>query len=301
MVAPTRDRGQVILIGAIVIAFVILGTVVAFNGLVQTEEASSSATSQSVTHATVAESELQQGLQNLAAHDVQRAGGWEAIIDDERVSTALRDDSEWEDAGRSLGELHGNLTRSERVAVTDIRVHHAGGDERLEAIYGERNPPGHEDILERSATDGSRVLSLNLTGWTPNMDGELVIRETNGQTTHVEIESGSDPTPVTINSTSDRFAGERSCEADAVDLVTGTIENAAGSCDEMAIVDSSREYEYIESREGNGQFTYDLVAIGDVVGEDDGVSASVTVTYTYHSNDLRAERTTTVDLYGDLE
>ncbi|MFA9425258.1 hypothetical protein [Natronorubrum sp. A-ect3] len=56
------ERGQVILIGALALAFIILGVVVVFNGVVYTETLSSSETGQSATTAEATELEVQQGI-----------------------------------------------------------------------------------------------------------------------------------------------------------------------------------------------------------------------------------------------
>ena len=56
------DRGQVILIGALALAFIILGVVIVFNGVVYTETLSSSETGQSATTAEATELEVQQGV-----------------------------------------------------------------------------------------------------------------------------------------------------------------------------------------------------------------------------------------------
>ncbi|WP_137289647.1 hypothetical protein [Natronorubrum halophilum] len=57
-----RDRGQVILVGAIALAFVILGVVVVFNGVLYTETLSSGSTSQSASTADATELEIERGV-----------------------------------------------------------------------------------------------------------------------------------------------------------------------------------------------------------------------------------------------
>ncbi|SFC10648.1 hypothetical protein SAMN05444422_104299 [Halobiforma haloterrestris] len=64
------DRGQIILIGAITLAFIILGVVVVFNGVLYTETISSGASSQSATTEDVTGYEVEQHLECLlATHD----------------------------------------------------------------------------------------------------------------------------------------------------------------------------------------------------------------------------------------
>ncbi|MFB1062993.1 hypothetical protein [Natrinema sp. H-ect4] len=62
MVSERRERAQVILIGAIALAFIILGIVVVFNGVLYTETLSSGGTSQSASDADVIELEIEQGV-----------------------------------------------------------------------------------------------------------------------------------------------------------------------------------------------------------------------------------------------
>lgn len=56
------DRGQVILIGAVALAFIILGVVVVFNGVLYTETLSSADTGQSASDAERTELEVRQGV-----------------------------------------------------------------------------------------------------------------------------------------------------------------------------------------------------------------------------------------------
>nr|WP_226006146.1 hypothetical protein [Natrinema salinisoli] len=58
----TRDRAQLILIGAITLAFIILGIVVVFNGALYTETLSSGGTTQSAGNADMVEYEVEQGV-----------------------------------------------------------------------------------------------------------------------------------------------------------------------------------------------------------------------------------------------
>ena len=62
----SRDRGQVLLVGAIAIAFVLLALVAAFNGMVYTETASSSAASQGRAPAQATTHGLVDGVEDLA-------------------------------------------------------------------------------------------------------------------------------------------------------------------------------------------------------------------------------------------
>lgn len=65
MVSGRTERAQVILIGAIALAFIIIGVVVVFNGVLYTEALSSGGTSQSVSTADVVEYEVERSVSCL--------------------------------------------------------------------------------------------------------------------------------------------------------------------------------------------------------------------------------------------
>ncbi|NGM67535.1 hypothetical protein G6M89_00685 [Natronolimnobius sp. AArcel1] len=67
MVTEDHSRGQVILIGAIALAFIILGVVVVFNGVLYTETVSSGSSSQSASTADVTNTEVNQSIGCLLA------------------------------------------------------------------------------------------------------------------------------------------------------------------------------------------------------------------------------------------
>ncbi|WP_222919420.1 hypothetical protein [Natrinema sp. SYSU A 869] len=60
-----RDRGQLLLVGAITLAFVILGAVVVYNGVLATETLSSGPTAQSGSDAKVTNEELENGIRGI--------------------------------------------------------------------------------------------------------------------------------------------------------------------------------------------------------------------------------------------
>lgn len=62
MVSDREDRGQVILIGAIALAFIILGVVVVLNGVLYVETLSSGPSSQSASNADVVGHEVERGV-----------------------------------------------------------------------------------------------------------------------------------------------------------------------------------------------------------------------------------------------
>ena len=63
-----RDRGQLVLIGAITIAFILLGVVVVFNGVLYTQTLSSSASGQTLSEADRVELEIEDAVCVADAH-----------------------------------------------------------------------------------------------------------------------------------------------------------------------------------------------------------------------------------------
>ncbi|APW99692.1 hypothetical protein CHINAEXTREME_18790 [Halobiforma lacisalsi AJ5] len=89
------DRGQIILIGAITLAFIILGVVVVFNGVLYTETISSGTSSQAATTEEVSGYEVEQHLECLlATHD-----GSDKKSDFEAYTDAYRNVSSQSSAG----------------------------------------------------------------------------------------------------------------------------------------------------------------------------------------------------------
>jgi len=78
-----RDRGQIILIGAIAVAFIILGIVLVFNGVLYTETLSTGSSSQSASDAATTETEITQGIACLIERLDDPANETEDVITDD--------------------------------------------------------------------------------------------------------------------------------------------------------------------------------------------------------------------------
>lgn len=96
------ERAQLILIGAIAIAFIVLGTVVVFNGLLYTETISSSSTDRSASDAEVTMYELERGLEGIANE------------------TDMTDDGAAKENISAFVESYQNQTTQNRAAVIEI-------------------------------------------------------------------------------------------------------------------------------------------------------------------------------------
>ncbi|WP_245852974.1 hypothetical protein [Natrinema ejinorense] len=92
------DRAQLILIGAIALAFVILGIVVVYNGVLFTETLSSSETSQSASSAAVTEHELNQSVGCLLVWVEAESSAEDESLEDLAETNVSRFDSAYRNA-----------------------------------------------------------------------------------------------------------------------------------------------------------------------------------------------------------
>ncbi|MDQ2051375.1 hypothetical protein RBH26_12905 [Natronolimnohabitans sp. A-GB9] len=118
------DRGQVILIGAIALAFIILGVVVVFNGVVYTETLSSGETGQSASSAETTELEVRQGIA--------------CLLDGETGDDDLEE---------TYTGLYQNATAHSQPAAVDIEVE---GSDRVTITY-DTTDLSYERTVEISA------------------------------------------------------------------------------------------------------------------------------------------------------
>ncbi|MWV39471.1 hypothetical protein [Natrialba sp. INN-245] len=224
------------------------------------------------------------------------AGGWDDIASgEEDIEDILNDESDWIDIIESQNELQQSHSTKEHADITDVEVEPGITDTSLQAVFGTDNQPSDDEVL----LEGDVILNFELTrGNTPNVDREFEIQDADGDVTEIRVDGDNSPyIDVSVP------AEGKSCEAESVNLVTGESTNPLdpAACDDMSIIDRSQDYESIrfDTTTASNQLDYDLVAIGDVEEADQEVPARIELTYTYESNDIVTERTTTVDLYGD--
>ena len=108
----TPDRGQVILIGAITLAFIILGVVVIFNGVLYTETLSSSDTGHSASTAEKTELEITQGVSCLIVETNDGVGPG----DPEALNSTLEDELQ------EFNEVYQNATAESSPTAVNISL-----------------------------------------------------------------------------------------------------------------------------------------------------------------------------------
>lgn len=79
---PTSDRGQLVLIGAISLAFILLGVVIVFNSVQYTETIDSGGASDDISEIRTIESEIQTNLETLSENESIHDGTVEDYIEE---------------------------------------------------------------------------------------------------------------------------------------------------------------------------------------------------------------------------
>ncbi|WP_440765909.1 DUF7261 family protein [Natronorubrum sp. DTA7] len=108
----TPDRGQVILVGAITLAFIILGVVVVFNGVLYTETLSSADTGQSASTAEKTELEITQGVSCLIVETNDEVGPG----DPDALNSTLEDELQ------EFNEMYQNAAAESSPTVVNISL-----------------------------------------------------------------------------------------------------------------------------------------------------------------------------------
>ncbi|ELZ23948.1 hypothetical protein C476_04345 [Natrinema limicola JCM 13563] len=268
-----------ILIGAITLAFILLGIVVVFNGVLYTETISSSSTSQSTADAEVIEQGLERNL-------VEIAHRWNL---DESGDTHPSDfDNEVIDSGGFRDQYQSTTARS-RSAVVDIQVDDVDGAEQAGVITDQEINDDEIDLHNESVGH----LELELGG--ADSTGTVTINATQKDGTYDKI---------TLKETGRYELDGTSCEFNGparVDLVTGEVNVSPYDCAGLDLITATDDYKYdtieIEGSRFDGK--YDLVAESSSVGTDVGVW-EITADVTYESNQVSYERTdATIKVYGE--
>jgi|GEM_PF-584020 len=285
MVTPSarRNRGQVILIGAITLAFILLGIVVVFNGVLYTETVSESSTSQSTADAEVVEQGVERNL-------VEIAHRWNFNESTDR--------SDFEDIGSGeFAYQYRDMTANSRSAITSVEDINIESDQEADVV-SENDTTGNISF-DSDSEIGYFVLNLNA-------NDDIITVEANHST--------GDP-DITIQPQDDHFKLKEvsDCEVPAeqvrFNLITGqTNVTPTGSCDpetfrnELSIIESDKSYSdlEIEFSSGDDLGTYDIVTTGgSISGSDPGIW-SFDITFTYESNQVSYKRTaSTIEVYGD--
>lgn len=125
MVTDERTRGQVVLIGAIALAFILFGIVVVFNGVLYTETLSSGTAGQGVSEANVTEYEIERTVGCILDKDGIDDGSIESNIEsfDSMYRTTTVNS---EPAIMAID--HTNVNASKTPPIADIEITYDSAD-----------------------------------------------------------------------------------------------------------------------------------------------------------------------------
>ncbi|ELY89751.1 bactofilin family protein [Natrinema altunense] len=285
-----RDRGQLLLVGAITLAFIILGAVVVYNGVLATETVASGPTGQTGPDAKVTNEELENGLGGLAHRgnidwDSSSGGSYGNTLD-----AVITGDSEY-------AESYLNTTASSRPTATQIET----VDVVMEARVA-TNPIGNEsvDLLNNeSAINTTRRVGHFALEFDPDdSDGDITVRSVN---------SSGGIKEVTIEETGSGYEVQSEpCSMSQpvrIDFVHGTINGTERECG-LELIDPDESYDEVELSQGDdADGSYELVVKGDQdidgIGDVDYGAWDIAADVTYTSNEASYTRLQRVPIYTD--
>ncbi|THE62835.1 hypothetical protein D8Y22_20455 [Salinadaptatus halalkaliphilus] len=302
----TRDRAQVILIGAIVIAFVILGVVVVLNGLVHTEEVSSSSTSQSTTDLAVIEYELEQGIAGLGNETVNLGENDDlaSAIEDADDEQDMRDifdfdePEDWKDSEIIKDDFSNDFKKSKsssrgvvtNITAVDTSVTMEGGSNI--------NVPANEDrnVIDSDDEFLGRVFEFKID-FTGNQELDLNIENGNGETVTVEVDGNNDEIRI---SNGDNCNNVDLHQAE-IDFVSGELNNVEESCD-LDVIDIDSSYNEIHMDNRGSSIDVDFIGIAgsNDLSSDFEIPWILEIIYSYDTENIESNRSVEIDMYSEL-
>lgn len=274
---PTQsyDRGQIILIGAIALAFIILGIVVVFNGVLYTETISSSSTSQSAADVEVTQHELETGVAGIV-HRSNIAG---KDLDDDNL-----------DIGE-YNNLFRKVTTNNTPTITTVE-------------YDGRNTPATSSVGNVSDFDGLTDSNISDASRDTSQVGHFTLRLNTSNDGTLVINNSTSETTFEVDGSQINVDGESVSTGTArVDLVAGTV-NGTPHQRVPELFDPSESYEDITIDLNGVDGTYELVT-NRSGGHDDALSTRTTegawkvdTRVIYESNSVTFQQTYDVPIYG---
>lgn len=289
MASERRDRAQLILIGAIAIAFIVLGIVVVFNSVLYSQTISSGNSIESATHADDTELELDRGVRGL----VRRAN----VDSEESGPDGHLDDVN--DSVEEYVEAHQNSTGSSRsaiVSVDELRI----VDEATVARDRSNNSNQTIDFDDRDVGEVTVTIDpdgMNDTVSVDNGDGQTVeFAEAGG---NISVDDGTESCTIDSPDGPVRFdlvaadanatIVEESCPLDLFD-------RGSDSSGDVEVTTTGSDVEYGYTVVLNES---DTIEVDNGPNGDYAAAWTIAATYSYESNDVSYERELEIEIYGD--
>lgn len=281
------DRGQLLLVGAVTIAFIILGLVVVVNGVLYTQVIDSGNTIESANDAQNAQLEVTRGVRGLI-QEVNRNSD-DPVNDVEENVTAF-------------DRAYRNTTADSRPTIVDVSRNSSASIEPGTMIYSDDISSGlvTDDVFLTPSTVGQFIVTLDA-----GTDGSFEGNFTNGPSVDFDIDSGQNEIAVAVD-------GGQTCRIAAsddevtVDLLAGRVDGTADECLRKHVsknINGSHDgmtFEDVDQNYGS----FEVVIEGDSVGGSVNyatktIAWSVPVTVSYDANEISYERDRVIEIYGE--
>ncbi|WP_435553028.1 hypothetical protein [Natrinema sp. CGMCC1.2065] len=286
-----RDRAQLILIGAITLAFIILGLVVVVNSVLLTETLSSGDSGRSGSDAATVEHDIEQGIAGIAHRGNLRWGNDTDSGYNKTISNVVEDDG--------FRGRYQNVTGNSRPVVVNVSVDGVPEDHQARARTDESVTGLSTPKIDRQVGH----LSFDLRSDGDN--GTVTVTQNGTETfkiTEVALAGGGSGFELTDENGDDCLVGADHAE---INLVTGAVNATVDRQCDRTFVDPSKPTELSIEGDSDTSGTYNLVVkeeskIFSIYPTDPHAAAwAVDVTVTYDSSDVSYERPYRVFLYGD--
>lgn len=260
------DRGQLLLVGAILFSVVVVGIVVQLNGLQYTDTAASGGQTDAIDRASQTEAETRDALARLVTKvraDTDRDEFADALR--ENVSTYRNTSQNMTAAG---GAIYTNVTVNETASVNESVVSQSGGD------YQAQNPPNPSDWT--LVTDVTNVTRFWLNESTVTGGGTpfaVVVSNPSGQQWELRLQrvtGGPGPDDVDVVVATPASTTTACTRPDSTDielnLVDGSGAGAASGCSFTSFTDAFDGPYTIEFEKGNkAEGGYEIATLGGSV------------------------------------
>lgn len=300
-----RNRGQLILIGAIALAFIILGLVVVLNGVLFTETIASGNDVEEVGNAERSDLEVRRGVGGLVRE--VNVGANESTDEDDLEDAIEANVS-------SFQRNYSNVTSGSQAQLTNVsgvnvseygRLVHQPDQAPLTNNSSASGDP-HWNVYNNSGSERLEAFVLTVNNSTLSGAGVVIEVENSSDTNSITISQGSDGN-VSVDD-----ATNTSCEIETrsdgtveIDLLRGQLRGGGEhDCNTLRLPPDPDDVKRLGFENGDqGEGTYEIVFEAETPDSSNdrwSVLAATTVEVDYHfqGEGVSYDRTLEVDVYG---
>lgn len=288
------DRGQLLLVGAVTIAFIILGLVVVVNGVLYTQVIDSGNTIESANDAKNAEFEVTRGVRGLI-QEVNRNHDESDLEGDVNANLSAFD------------RAYRNATADSRPTIVDVSRNSSPSIEYGTMIYSDEISGGNNtnNVYQNAAaspTIGQFVVTLDT-----DQDGSFDANFTNGPDVEFDLDDSEDELDVTGDS-GITCTVAMSGGTVTVDVLAGMVDGTRHDCLTKHVSADVRgnhdglSFDQVDDIDGGFEVVVDENSVLSNVAsgyETKTIAWSVPVTVSYDSNEIGYERDRVIEIYGE--